>query len=74
MERYRPIRCNVNGIWYQKGMEGNKDGDWVKWKEHNEFMIYISGILEGMGMNKKDVNDIFDVMIIMKRKGKNEKI
>ena len=40
-------------------MEEDENGRWIKWKGHNEFMIYISGVLEGMGMSKKDVNNIF---------------
>lgn len=33
MKRYRPIRVIVNGLFYQKGMEEYKDGEWVKYEE-----------------------------------------
>ncbi len=61
MKRYKMdtvLSVPRDHLLYVDMMESS-NGEWIKWKEHNEFMIYISGILEGMGMNKKDVNDIF---------------
>ena len=31
MKRYRPIRVTVNGIFYEKGTEEYKDGEYVEW-------------------------------------------
>ncbi len=60
MKRYRPIRCNVNGLWYQKGMQGHEDGEWIKYEDHVKMVMIVSHEPKDLLEDIKEGNEIIE--------------
>ena len=78
MKRYRPIRCNVNEIWYQKGMEEYEGGEWLNIEDciiaqQDNMMLGdpVHGLWRQIQKQAMDTGP-YDVMIIMKRREKEK--